>query len=112
MLVAFSELCRSYDMLSDSTHPDFRGFADVTNHPAQIILAHFFVIEYALAMVALDPVFPSFPFRRNIVSAWVSRVYTRVPKALQPLVDWPRTFILELRDDWGGGECRRGLLGV
>ncbi|KAF4959530.1 hypothetical protein FGADI_1597 [Fusarium gaditjirri] len=78
---AFGAICRAYQLLGGASDSDFLTISASDNHVAQIIIAHFFAIEYVLASIALAPVSPSFPFRKTIVTAWILRVKEQVPSS-------------------------------
>jgi hypothetical protein len=71
---------------------EFKHFTDRRNYAAQIIIAHFFIIEYIVATVALAPIMGSFPFRRAIVSAWAWEVAGNVPPNYDVYMSWPLEF--------------------
>ena len=43
----FAEICHGYSILEDITHDAFTRFVDPANPTAQILLAHFFLLEAA-----------------------------------------------------------------
>lgn len=55
-------------------------------------MAHFFVIEYILAAVALKPVMDSFPFRRVIIATWTKEIAKKVPSGYEEYLRWPLEF--------------------
>ncbi|EGU73899.1 hypothetical protein FOXB_15590 [Fusarium oxysporum f. sp. conglutinans Fo5176] len=90
---AFTEIPLAYAMFGEMAQDEFKHFTDRRNYVAQIIIAHFFIIEYILATVALAPVMGSFPFRRAIVSAWAWEVARNVPSIYDVYMRWPLEFV-------------------
>ncbi|KAM5364340.1 hypothetical protein ACJZ2D_011537 [Fusarium nematophilum] len=89
---AFTEVCEAYAIFGDVAEETFKHFTDPDNYTAQIIMAHFFIIEYLLATIALKPVLESFPFRRTIVSAWTREVARNLPSEFELYIRWPLGF--------------------
>lgn len=108
--LAFGELCRAYQLFGESSAANFRVLSDPDNYIAQIIISHFFVIEYVLASIALAPVSPSFPFRKTIIMNWVYRIAQQVPPSRKRHMQWPLKFITESNCDWGTSDLRPGIL--
>lgn len=106
---AFAVLCRAYAIFAEGNATDFQLLADPENHVSQIIICHFFVIEYILAAIALEAVSPSFIFRKSIITAWVQRVSRQAPPEYRPYVQWPLDCITELSDEWGVNAFRPGF---
>ncbi|KAM5343975.1 hypothetical protein ACJ41O_012512 [Fusarium nematophilum] len=90
--VTFTEVCEAYAIFGDVAEETFKHFTDPDNYTAQIIMAHFFIIEYLLATIALKPVLESFPFRRTIVSAWTREVARNLPSEFELYIRWPLGF--------------------
>ncbi|KAF5551847.1 sterol uptake control 2 [Fusarium mexicanum] len=92
---AFGAICRAYQLFGGASDSDFLAISDSDNHVAQIIMAHFFSIEYVLASIALAPVSASFPFRKTIITAWMLRVKRQVPSSYGAYIKWPLAFVLK-----------------
>ncbi|KAL2204330.1 hypothetical protein CC79DRAFT_1372337 [Sarocladium strictum] len=107
---AFGELCRAYQLFGESSAANFRILSDPGNYIAQIIISHFFVIEYVLASIALAPVSPSFPFRKTIIMNWVYRIAQQAPSSQKRHMQWPLEFITENNCNWGTMDSRPGIL--
>ncbi|KAF5008951.1 hypothetical protein FDECE_4814 [Fusarium decemcellulare] len=90
---AFTEMCISYSIFGQVGDDEFKYLTDSGNYASQIILIHFFVIEYILATVALRPVIEKFPFRRTIVSAWTRDIARRLPFEYEQYIRWPLEFV-------------------
>ncbi|KAF5694498.1 hypothetical protein FDENT_1110 [Fusarium denticulatum] len=98
---AFGAVCRAYQLFGEASDSDFLTISDSDNHVSQIIMAHFFAIEYVFASIALVPVSPSFPFRKTIITAWILRVKRQVPASYGAYIEWPLEFISKANGDWG-----------
>ncbi|KAG5765336.1 hypothetical protein H9Q72_006588 [Fusarium xylarioides] len=108
----FGAVCRSYQLFGGASDSDFLAISNSDNHVSQIIMAHFFAIEYVLASIALVPVSPSFPFRKTIITAWILRVKRQVPASYGAYIEWPLEFTAKVNRDWGAKpSCASGLLG-
>ncbi|KAF5557290.1 sterol uptake control 2 [Fusarium napiforme] len=92
---AFGDVCRAYQLFGGASDSDFLTISDSDNDVAQIIMAHFFAIEYVLASIALAPVSPSFPFRKTIITAWILRTKRQVPSRYGAYIEWPLGFVLK-----------------
>ncbi|PNP86460.1 hypothetical protein FNYG_00162 [Fusarium nygamai] len=109
---AFGAVCRAYQLFGAASDSDFLTISDADNCAAQIIMAHFFAVEYVLASIALVPVSPSFPFRKTIITAWILRVKRQVPASYGAYIEWPLEFISKANNDWGvKPSCPSGLVG-
>ncbi|KAF4461811.1 Sterol uptake control 2 [Fusarium albosuccineum] len=91
-IVGMRPICQSileaHPIFGQVGDDEFKYLTDSGNYASQIILIHFFVIEYILATVALRPVIEKFPFRRTIVSAWTRDIAQRLPFDYEHRVDW------------------------
>jgi hypothetical protein len=85
----FAELCDGYAILNGVIHDDFRHFTDPANHTAQILLAHFFLIEHEIGSLALRPIIQAFLFRSAVTAAWIRDVAARLPPAYTCYLAWP-----------------------
>ncbi|KAF5579612.1 sterol uptake control 2 [Fusarium pseudocircinatum] len=92
---AFGAVCRSYQLFGGASDSDFLTISDADNQVAQIIMAHFFAIEYVLASIALAPVSPSFQFRKTIITAWILRIKQQAPSRYGEYIEWPLQFALK-----------------
>ncbi|KAI7759083.1 hypothetical protein LZL87_012822 [Fusarium oxysporum] len=82
----------AYVMFGEAAQDEFKHFTDRRNYAAQIIIAHFFIIEYIVATVAMASTMGSFLFRRAIVSAWALEVVENVPSHYDVYMSWPLEF--------------------
>ncbi|KAI8721637.1 Zn(2)-C6 fungal-type domain-containing protein [Fusarium sp. LHS14.1] len=88
----FTEICLAYMIFGETSEVEFNHFTDPSNHAAQIIMAHFFVIEYILAAIALKPIIDSFPFRRVIIANWTKEISKKLPSGYEEYIRWPLEF--------------------
>lgn len=96
---AFTELSTLYSLYGAATAEQFQAFADPSNHTAQLLLAHFFLVEYMIGAIALHPILGSFPFRKSITLSWIRSIASRLPATYEPYIRWPLTFAEALLDD-------------
>ncbi|KAI8417480.1 hypothetical protein FOFC_00035 [Fusarium oxysporum] len=89
---AFTEAALAYAMFGELEQDEFKYFTNRRNYAAQIIIAHFFVIEYIVATVAMASIMGSFPFRRAIISVWALKVAENVPSNYSIYMSWPLEF--------------------
>lgn len=70
---------------------DFASLTDPANHYAQILLLHFFLMEFALGDLSLGSFRPRFAFRRKVCFAWLNEVARRLPRTTEyaELMEWP-----------------------
>jgi hypothetical protein len=90
--IGFTEICLAYTLFGETSEVEFNHFTDRSNYAAQIIMAHFFVIEYILAAIALKPIIDSFPFRRVIIAAWTKEISKKLPSGYEEYIRWPLEF--------------------
>lgn len=79
-------------MLGEGSAPEFDLFIDASNYTAQIIMMHFFIIEYVVGLNALTPVMDSFPFRRAMISSWILELEQKLPVEYKQYMRWPMDF--------------------
>ncbi|KAM0418738.1 hypothetical protein ACHAPT_012336 [Fusarium lateritium] len=88
----FTQICYAYVLFGETNEVEFNHFTERGNYAAQIIMAHFFVIEYILAKIALRPIMESFPFRKAIILAWTREISRKLPSGYEEYIRWPRAF--------------------
>ncbi|KAK3349349.1 hypothetical protein B0T25DRAFT_569992 [Lasiosphaeria hispida] len=86
---AFAEFTTQYGMVTSASNEEFGPLTDPTNFPAQILLIHFILIEYAIGEMALVAVTQRFAFRRRACLAWVDRLLRELPEEYESYVQWP-----------------------
>lgn len=90
----FAELCYVYSIIEHISHDEFTRFVDPANTTAQLLLAHFFLIEHEIGMLALRPVAEAFPFRGSITTVWIHDVAARLPSEYSRYLTWPIAYTL------------------
>ena len=76
-------------MLTGASNAEFIPLTDPTNYPAQILLIHFILIEFAIGELALGPSGARFSFRRRASLAWLNGLLEVLPEKYQLYVQWP-----------------------
>ncbi|KAJ4419524.1 hypothetical protein N0V85_001005 [Neurospora sp. IMI 360204] len=91
---AFQELMSLYSPMINASNADFASLTDPANHRAQILLLHFFLMEFALGDLSLGAFRPRFRFRRKVCFAWLNEVARRLPQTAEyaELIEWPLEF--------------------
>ena len=84
----FLQVTNAYKAIETVSDEDFRHFIDPSNIPAQIILAHFFLIEHEIAALAMWPIIKSFPFRTAITATWIQSVARKASAEYEPYLAW------------------------
>ncbi|KAH6892452.1 hypothetical protein B0T10DRAFT_401320 [Thelonectria olida] len=98
----FLEISWAYGVFGDATPAEFNGFVDPENYTAQIILVHFFIIEYVVGLETLKSVMDSFPFRGSIVASWARGVEQKLPDEYQQYMVWPMAYVREVEAQTSG----------
>lgn len=93
---AFARFADQYNLTHRSSHQEFASFTDPNNYPAQLLLVHFILIEFAIGMIALGSIGTRFAFRRRICIAWMENLAAGLPEKYQKYVDWPMSYIKTL----------------
>ena len=82
-----------YGLITESTNEDFLALIDPQNYVAQVLLIHFFLIEYVIGELVLGPIIDkAFPFRKRLVIGWLRRVRDGLPDSFQYYIQWPMQF--------------------
>ncbi|KAI5460840.1 hypothetical protein BGZ63DRAFT_473155 [Mariannaea sp. PMI_226] len=89
----FLEVSMAYNTFGDSTTAEFNGFVEPDNYVAQIILVHFFIVEFVVGLEALQSVMDSFPFRGSIVASWTKEVEGKLPPEYKHYMTWPMSYV-------------------
>lgn len=85
---AFVELGQFYTAIGEVSDAEFRHFVDSESFTAQILMLHFFVIEFIVGSYVLQPVKESFPFKGAILSAWIRDLVHRIPAGYSENIAW------------------------
>ncbi|KAH7144204.1 hypothetical protein B0J13DRAFT_475115 [Dactylonectria estremocensis] len=89
---AFLQVSAAYRILGEVSSWEFGLFIDASNYTAQLIMAHFFIVEYVVGLAALKPVMDAYPFRKIVVLSWVWHLEKKLPVELKPYLKWPLEF--------------------
>ncbi|KAK1766589.1 c6 transcription factor [Phialemonium atrogriseum] len=88
-LDACLEIVPCYAMTNKMTAEEFSAFTDPQNYIAQILLAHFFMLDYILEMYAFGSDAKPFAFQKQVTQAWVIRAAEKLPISYQKYMIWP-----------------------
>lgn len=83
------EIVPCYAMTNKMTAEEFSAFTDPQNYIAQILLAHFFMLDYILEMYAFGSDAKPFAFQKRVTQAWVIRAAEKLPISYQKYMIWP-----------------------
>jgi len=89
LLLAFTEFTKLYALITAASNEEFGPFLDPSNYSAQLILIHFFFIEFAIGELSLGPLGERFGFRRRAALSWLNGLLERLPDEYRSYVEWP-----------------------
>jgi hypothetical protein len=90
---AFSQFSNHYAILNTATHEEFNPFIDPTHYPAQLLLIHFILIEFAIGHIALGPNGRRFAYRQKSCVAWMERLAAALPDEYARYAEWPMGYV-------------------
>ncbi|KAL2019194.1 hypothetical protein VTK56DRAFT_9994 [Thermocarpiscus australiensis] len=96
LVEAYAQFASPYSLLNNSSNEEFAPFIDPDSHPAQLLLIHFILIEFAIGDVALGPVGARFAFRKKTCVAWMERLAAGLPDEYKQYTDWPMAYVRRL----------------
>ncbi|CAI6080363.1 unnamed protein product [Clonostachys chloroleuca] len=70
----------AYHVFSQPTQEEFDSFMSPRNYVAQLLMIHFFIVEYAVGLKMIPSILSSMRFKSDIIRAWVTEVETILPK--------------------------------
>lgn len=76
-------------MTNKMTAEEFSSFTDPQNHAAQVLLAHFFMLDYVLEMHAFGSTARPFAFQKQVTQSWVVKAAEKLPAGYQKFMLWP-----------------------
>ncbi|VUC30139.1 unnamed protein product [Clonostachys rosea] len=79
----------AYNVFGEPDQADFNHFMDSHNHVAQLLVAHFFILEYVIGRKVLTPFIAAFPFRETMIRTWIERLATKLAPEHAAYLDWP-----------------------
>ncbi|KAM5366800.1 hypothetical protein ACJZ2D_010340 [Fusarium nematophilum] len=83
------EMVPCYALTNKMTEDEYVSFTDPSNHVAQVLLAHFLILDHILEMYFLDTAGKHFAFSRDITQAWVTNIGRNIPDGFQKCMMWP-----------------------
>ena len=86
---AFTEFTKLYAMITAASNEEFGPFLDPANYSAQLLLIHFFFIEFAIGELCLGHLGERFGFRRRAALSWLNGLLERLPEEYRSYVEWP-----------------------
>ncbi|EXM15525.1 Zn(2)-C6 fungal-type DNA-binding domain [Fusarium oxysporum f. sp. vasinfectum] len=86
---ALLEMVFCYALTNKMTDEDYASFTDPSNYGAQILLAHFLVLNHMLEECFLGTRSRRFSFSKKITQSWILNIGRRLPDGLQRYMMWP-----------------------
>ncbi|VUC37525.1 unnamed protein product, partial [Clonostachys rosea] len=83
----------AYNVFSQPTQEEFNAFMSPKNHVAQLLMIHFFIVEYAVGLKMIPSILKSMQFKADIIRAWVSRVEGVLPDEYKSYMFCPINFM-------------------
>lgn len=78
-----------YAVTNKMTDEDYVSFTDPSNYGAQILLAHFLILNHMLEECFLGTMSRRFSFSTQITRSWILNIGKRLPDELQRYIMWP-----------------------
>lgn len=103
-LTAFGDVAMIYHWLGVVEQDDFIAFISPDNYTAQLLMVHFFILEYNIAHAAFGVTLASFTYRKNMNLIWCERLFDSLPKKYKEHARWPMEYarLVVLRDQSSG----------
>ncbi len=89
-------ISRAYNSLGEATDAEFQHFISKSNYTARILWFHFFIVEYLIAIPALQPVIDAFAFKRPVLMSWILHLADELPKGFDAYMEWPMKMLASL----------------
>ena len=83
-------------MTNDLSNEDFMVFSAPDNWVAQLLLLHFFMLEYVLGETILGPRVRAYNVRKIVTFKWLERLAEKLPTGYKKYIQWLRTFALSV----------------
>lgn len=88
--IAFVEMVPCYALTNKMTEDEFSQFVDPANSVAQVLIAHFLVLNHALELqFAGSKQCGQYAFCKDITRAWIQNISESLPVGFQRYVIWP-----------------------
>jgi hypothetical protein len=94
-----------YNRFGEMSNEDFLIVSDPKNYASQLLLGHFFIIDYVLGELMLNgstsselatPTSDNFNIRRTTIPAWLERMTENLPLKYRKYAEWPLSFAREV----------------
>ncbi|KAM0336667.1 hypothetical protein ACHAPQ_003898 [Fusarium lateritium] len=86
---ALLEMVFCYALTNKMTEEDYASFTNPSNYRAQILLAHFLVLNHMLEDCFLGGTSKRFSFSKKITQSWILNIGRRLPDGFQRHIMWP-----------------------
>ncbi|KAI8716900.1 Zn(2)-C6 fungal-type domain-containing protein [Fusarium sp. LHS14.1] len=86
---AFLEMVPCYALTNKMTEDEYAGFTDPSNHVAQVLLAHFLMLDHVLETCFSEATTRHFAFSKGITKAWINNIASALPKSFLKYMMWP-----------------------
>lgn len=87
--LAFLSLARSFAVTNKLTDEEFAAFTAPNNHVAQILLAHFLILDHMVQKWACGSKCLPYLFKKDISLQWVDNVAVKLPAGYKKYMVWP-----------------------
>jgi len=88
----------SFSLTNKMTDEEFASFASPDNYTAQILLAHFLVLDHIIETWTFGSKCLPYPFKREISLLWVENIAAKLPSSCRKYMVWPVGNIAALRE--------------
>lgn len=78
-----------YALTNKMTDDEYTSFTSPSNHAAQVLLAHFLVLDRMLERCFRGAPGRHFAFSRGITQAWVAEIGRKLPRGYEKYMVWP-----------------------
>ncbi|KAK3295145.1 uncharacterized protein B0H64DRAFT_139576 [Chaetomium fimeti] len=90
---AFAQLSGHYGLVMHAALEEFAPFVDPKHYPAQLLLIHFVLVEFAIGYVALGEVGRRFAYREKSCIAWMEQLAANLPDRYKKYAEWPTNYV-------------------
>jgi hypothetical protein len=80
-------------LINHSTNEEFAPFIDPTYYPAQLLLIHFVLVEFAIGYIALGDVGRRFAYREKSCISWMNQLAAALPDGYKKYAEWPMNYV-------------------
>lgn len=93
MFAAFAQFASHYALINHATKEEFAPFIDPHHYPAQLLLIHFILIEFAIGYLALGDFGRRFAYREKSCIAWMEQLAAALPDEYKKYAEWPMNYV-------------------